>query len=77
MHVGVGFGRGLHLDFTPDCRSHLNVEIWWIFMMQCIALQICAERKQNTTHDAGFKPSVNYPESKKGFNCILQIPSRS
>jgi hypothetical protein len=28
-------------------------------------------------HDASFKPSVNYAESKKGFNWTLQVPSRS
>jgi hypothetical protein len=66
MHAGVGSGRGLH----PDCGPQLNAEIWWIFMIQYIALQR-VWRGNRIQHDAGFKSSVNFPESKKGFNSIL------
>jgi hypothetical protein len=64
MHAGVGSGRGLGLGLPQIADLSLNVEIWWIFMIQYIALQH-VRRGNRIQHDTGFKPSVNYPESKR------------
>lgn len=68
--------EGAYSRVYPRLRASAQWrEIWWIFMIQYIALQH-VRRGNRIQHDTRFKTSVNYTGSKKGFNMILQIPSR-
>jgi hypothetical protein len=58
---GTDSGRGLYPRLSSMERD---------FMIQYIALQH-VRRGNRIQHEARFKPSVNYTESKKGFNWIL------